>query len=542
MSGVDYSGRTLEGKYRLVRILGKGGMGSVYLGEHVIIGKLVAVKFLHAEYASNEEVVKRFYREAQAAAAIGHDAIIDVMDVGVSPEGEPYLVMEYLEGESLAALLTRVGRMDVPEACGILEPVLLALHAAHGKGIVHRDLKPENIFLVHREGEAPRIKVIDFGISKFAKGPGGTKLTQTGSVMGTPAYMSPEQARGASDVDQRSDLYSIGVIFYEMLTGVLPFVGENFTAMIISILTSDPRPPLEVCPSFPKEAESVLLRSLVKTPSGRYQNALEMLEALKGLGGFQQRQERLSRFTSGAVKKTFASGDLGGEEPKVVGGSGVAANILSQVARAGTPAGWAGTRPAALPGKKPVALIAGAAILAAAAGVAGVVLVLGGKAEVKAEAGAVPVAMPAAPAGAPTPGEKTVATVSIKVEGAPQGARILYDDMPVPQNPFKVQKSDAMMSLRVEAQGFEPAAVVVVPSEDRVVTVALAAAVGKPVETGSKGGFHGKRGPRGEAKRETAPAAPTAPVAPVAAPQPAPEKRKNLVEGARGTKIKTDFE
>ena len=213
----EYEGSVLNNKYRLIRLLGKGGMGAVYLGQHIIIGKSVAVKFLHAEFAAKKEVVKRFYREAQAAAAIGHDNIIDVLDVGISDTGEPYLVMEYLEGESLAALIQRKGVLDLSCACGIMEPVLQALFAAHSKGIVHRDLKPENIFLAHRPGGVPKIKLIDFGISKVTQAGSGEKLTQTGSVMGTPAYMSPEQARGSSDLDHRADIYSTGVILYEML-------------------------------------------------------------------------------------------------------------------------------------------------------------------------------------------------------------------------------------------------------------------------------------------------------------------------------------
>lgn len=208
---MDYSGRTLENRYSVTKLLGKGGMGSVYLGHHVKIGKRVAVKFLHAQFTSSPELVKRFYREAQAASMVQHSNIIKVMDVGVSDSGEPFLVMEYLEGESLAEMLKRKGILDIGAACGVLEPALLALSAAHDSGIIHRDLKPENIFMVHEESGFSGVKLIDFGISKFT-GPGDqSQLTQTGTLLGTPAYMAPEQVRGDKDIDRRADIYSMGV-------------------------------------------------------------------------------------------------------------------------------------------------------------------------------------------------------------------------------------------------------------------------------------------------------------------------------------------
>ena len=200
------TGALLDGRYRIVRLLGEGGMGSVYLASHVGLGRDVAIKFLHAELVSRDEVVGRFYREAQAAAAIRHKNIIEVFDVGVSPQGEPFLVMEYLEGESLAGLLKRAGPLNLGAACAVMEPVLQALHAAHRKGIIHRDLKPDNIFLAYQQGEPPVVKIIDFGISKFAQGEFDKWRTKTGSVMGTPAYMSPEQARGSAGLDHRTDI------------------------------------------------------------------------------------------------------------------------------------------------------------------------------------------------------------------------------------------------------------------------------------------------------------------------------------------------
>jgi len=305
------TGALLDGRYRIVRLLGEGGMGSVYLASHVGLGRDVAIKFLHAELVSRDEVVGRFYREAQAAAAIRHKNIIEVFDVGVSPQGEPFLVMEYLEGESLAGLLKRAGPLNLGAACAVMEPVLQALHAAHRKGIIHRDLKPDNIFLAYQQGEPPVVKIIDFGISKFAQGEFDKWRTKTGSVMGTPAYMSPEQARGSAGLDHRTDIYSMGTILFEMLTGALPFAGSNFAEYLSAMLIDDPRAPQSVCAGFPAEAEPLVRKALAKNPDQRFQNAAEMLEALTALPSFDARQERLTLLASTIEIRGFAAGDLG---------------------------------------------------------------------------------------------------------------------------------------------------------------------------------------------------------------------------------------
>jgi len=301
----------LDGRYRIKRLLGEGGMGAVYLASHVGLGREVAIKFLHAELVSRDDVVGRFYREAQAAAAIRHKNIIEVFDVGVSPQGEPFLVMEYLEGESLAGLLKRARPLSLGVACAVTEPALQALQAAHRKGIVHRDLKPDNIFLAYQEGEAPVVKLIDFGISKFTQGDFDKWRTKTGSVLGTPAYMSPEQARGSSSLDHRSDLYSMGTILFEMLTGVLPFAGNNFAEYLSAMLIDDPRPPQSLCAAFPAEAEPLLRKALAKSPDQRFQTASEMLDALAALPNYDARQERLTLLASTVELRGFAAGDLG---------------------------------------------------------------------------------------------------------------------------------------------------------------------------------------------------------------------------------------
>jgi serine/threonine-protein kinase len=306
MITADYTGTILDGKFEVIRLLGEGGMGAVYLARHKTINKPVAIKFLHAQLAEREDVVKRFYREAQAAAAIRHNNIIDVMDLGMSPKGEPYIVMEYLEGEGLGDRIEQEGPLSLPAASGIVEAALLALEAAHDKGIVHRDLKPDNIFLVHRKGELPGVKLIDFGISKFVAVRDQTKLTQDGSMLGTPAYMSPEQARGLENVDHRTDLYAMGVILYEILTGDVPFKGATYSELLLNMLTEEPRDPLTVNANFPEAARPVLTRALKKNPNERYQRAPEMLEAIRALSTLEDRVRDLSVLSSYLETKSAA--------------------------------------------------------------------------------------------------------------------------------------------------------------------------------------------------------------------------------------------
>ena len=216
------------GKYRLTRMLGKGGMGSVWEGVHTSLGTHVAVKFIETEYVDSQEARSRFENEARAAAKLASKHVVKVHDHGVMSDGRPFIVMEYLSGEPLDARLSRVGRISIQETAVIVQQVARALNKAHEAGIVHRDLKPENVFLVRDDEDGTEIaKVVDFGIAKFTDASGGlSSSTRTGSVLGTPYYMSPEQARGLRSVDTRSDLWSLAVIAYRAVVGELPFVGE----------------------------------------------------------------------------------------------------------------------------------------------------------------------------------------------------------------------------------------------------------------------------------------------------------------------------
>jgi serine/threonine-protein kinase len=277
----DPSGTILAGKYRIRGVLGRGGMGTVYEAERLTIGGVVAIKVLRADRSRDAKTVRRFYKEARAAAAIGHPNICEVHDLGGLDEGSPYLVMERLVGETLAVRLARDTVLPFDEAVDVLVQVLSALAAAHEKGIVHRDIKPENIFLAERIGCPPFAKVLDFGISKIigplrADGSDDTRLTQPGVVMGTPSYMSPEQVGGDRGLDARVDIYACGVILYEALTGRRPFTGRDLQTLLLQILTI--RPPLasQLRPGLPAGVDAVLERALARRRDDRYQTAREM--------------------------------------------------------------------------------------------------------------------------------------------------------------------------------------------------------------------------------------------------------------------------
>jgi serine/threonine-protein kinase len=279
-------GRHLN-NYEIVSLLGEGGMGTVYLALHPIMGRKAAVKVLKPELARDESLVSRFFNEARAANAIRHPNIIDIIDVGMLPEDNvPYMLMEFLEGESLATRLDRVRPLDVAQAVEIASQTASALAAAHSKGIVHRDLKPDNLFLVPDEmvGAGERVKVLDFGIAKLRDDLRGSSMkTRTGAIMGTAAYMSPEQCQGLIEkIDHRTDIYALGIILYEMLCGAPPFTSEGFGDLIIMHVMKEPEPPQHKNPEVPPEVNAAILRALAKAPSDRFQSMTEFLSALRG--------------------------------------------------------------------------------------------------------------------------------------------------------------------------------------------------------------------------------------------------------------------
>lgn len=294
----------LAGKYRLTRLLGKGGMGAVWEGVHATLGTRVAVKFIDAQYASSQDVRQRFVNEAKAAARLRSKHVVQVYDQGLLDDGRPYIVMEFLAGEPLDQRLDRLGRLPAAETALILLQVGRALAKAHAAGIVHRDLKPENIFLVWDEEDHTDVaKVVDFGIAKFTQsGPGtASSSTRTGAVLGTPHFMSPEQARGLRSIDHRTDLWALGVIAYRCIVGKLPFQGEAVGDLLVKICTTDPSPPSHEAEDAVAGFDEWTQRALARDPEARFQSAADLTESLCRLAGVEVRGAPLSTLSGGAA-------------------------------------------------------------------------------------------------------------------------------------------------------------------------------------------------------------------------------------------------
>jgi hypothetical protein len=278
------TGEIIDGKYRTIRLIGEGGMGAVYEAENIRIHRRVAIKVLHAGVAETAEAVQRFEREAQAAGRIGSEHIVEVLDLGNLPSGDRYMVMEFMDGDSLSGRIKKKGRLAPAELYPIAHQLLAALAAAHGAGIIHRDLKPDNVYLLRsRGGVADFVKLLDFGISKFNQlsGDSGFSMTRTGAVMGTPYYMAPEQAKGAKDMDHRVDLYAAGVILYEAVTGEVPFNADTFNELLFKIVLEEPRPVQQLVPDIDAGFAALVGKAMAREPAARFQSARDFQLALE---------------------------------------------------------------------------------------------------------------------------------------------------------------------------------------------------------------------------------------------------------------------
>jgi tRNA A-37 threonylcarbamoyl transferase component Bud32 len=267
------------GNYRILNKIGTGGMGAVFLAEHPLIGKRVALKVIHRELAGNREVVSRFFQEARAVNKIGNEHIVEIHDFGVTADGDHFFIMEYLEGRTLAAILLREKVLDVMRALHIGAQIAHALAAAHAAGIVHRDLKPDNIMLMTRLGDHDFVKVLDFGLAKVFSASTAVK-TAKGVLLGTPQYMSPEACESKGEVDHRTDIYALGVLMFQMMTGALPFDGESMGEVLVKQVTALPPVPRALNPAIPPSVEQILLRCLAKRVDARFATMMQLREAL----------------------------------------------------------------------------------------------------------------------------------------------------------------------------------------------------------------------------------------------------------------------
>jgi serine/threonine-protein kinase len=300
-------GAIVAGKYRLDAIVGEGGMGSVWSATHTGLGQAVAIKFISKDFVTSSEALRRFDAEAKAAAQLRSRHVVQVFDNGTLEDGTPYIAMELLRGENLYARVHRAGPIPLHEAVEILSQSCKALGRAHAAGIIHRDIKPDNIFLAQSDDDALLVKILDFGIAKFATGPNDHSSTRTGAVLGTPLYMSPEQARGLKTIDHRTDIYSLGLVAYTIFTGNLAFSSESFGDLLLQICTA-PLPSLCAnAPWLPAPMEAWFQRACARDPVNRFASAQEFADALRAACDMALRGSALP----GSMQGMQASGGLG---------------------------------------------------------------------------------------------------------------------------------------------------------------------------------------------------------------------------------------
>ncbi|AUX23721.1 protein kinase [Sorangium cellulosum] len=421
--GLVREGQVLAGKYRVERVIGAGGMGVVLAATHLQLEERIAIKLLLPEAARAGTLAERFMREARAAVKIKSEHVARVTDVGTLESGTPYMVMEYLSGSDLSEVVRAGGPMP-PEAA--VEYVLQACEAiaeAHAAGIVHRDLKPANLFLTRRADGSPCVKVLDFGISKVATGGADPRITDTTAVMGSPLYMSPEQLRSARDVDARTDIWSLGVILFELLTGAPPFDGATMPQLCVAIMQGAPRPLAAFRADVPQALEAVILRCLEKAPDRRFRSIAELAEALAPLA---TARARISVERIGGISRASAPPQQ----------TVVAENAVTSPTVMNTVPSWSGTlAPRRRPGRRALVL-AGAGVSVLALGALGVLGARsnGGAQETAASAAApaevasptataaTPPAASAAPSPAITPGVEADPAPATSLAAAPVGA------------------------------------------------------------------------------------------------------------------------
>lgn len=496
-------GRLLSGKYRLLRVLGEGGMGAVYEAEHTLIGRRFAVKVMHSLFTSIPDSVERFLREARAAGSIGHPNIIEVQDVGEEEDGTVYIVMELLTGETLEDVLNREGTVRPEQAIAIILQVLSALHAAHKKGILHRDLKPDNIFLAIDARGREEVKLFDFGVAKFQNlADDSLGLTKTGTVLGTPYYLAPEQAKGGKNIDEGIDIWSVGVVLYEMLTGQLPFEGDNYNEVLGKILLEEHEPIRSIVPEVPQALAAIAEKALAKDPKERYRAVSEMIEDLLPLHDADAEMMSTTVFT--ALRDSFlpvreiSSLELEELDPDSL--EPITNDSLVPIDRS-----LAQTVPSEPPPEPyelaPQRVLTARRVLAAGAIGAVLILILiviifGRRQNADSpplngpnDLGAAPTVSAAAmankepgrnprsmPEKEPASSQDNTATqsqdIQILLAGAPEGAEAYLDNEKT-VFPAKLSPSDTPMILKVIATGHEPFIKAIVPNRDQRIDIAM---------------------------------------------------------------------
>lgn len=481
-TGTFEPGRIFEGKYRVDRLLGRGGMGEVYAATHLLLDKPVAIKVLVAEYASDKTMVGRMIREARAAGATGHPNIALVTDMGWTGD-RPFIVMELLEGETLHDRVQR-GRVPLDQALPWMDQILDALEAVHAKGLVHRDLKPANLMLSPGRDGRIGVKVLDFGISKdLNEDVAATDHTGTGQIIGTPRAMAPEQAKALSDVDARADIHAAGSVLYTMLCGESPFAGPTVMAVLARLLEGRYEPASSINPATPPDIDTILAKALAVEPAHRYQSAREMRLALAEV---RKKLAEGVAFTSAGPPSVQADVDLPRERTLPTPAAPVPTHVpgptLTSVAESthnvqtGTTGGaqpleldvpddWQAGHsapPRAQPRRRSSINWGWWAMVLVLAGV-GVGAWLNWDALTGASAELIE-------AGS---GSASGEPVLILVDTTPKDAIVFVDGVQDDARPLQIPRSETPVKLRIVAEGYEPRVMQVVPSSTRRLTVAL---------------------------------------------------------------------
>jgi serine/threonine-protein kinase len=463
------------GNYVVKQKIGEGGMGFVFLAEHPLIGRRMAIKVIHPTYASNAEAVSRFFTEAQAVNKIGHQNIVDVTDFGQTPDGECYFVMEFLSGHALSDLLKQ-GLPNLQIAFHIASQIADALSASHEAGILHRDLKPDNVYLIGRGADRNFVKVLDFGLAKLTTGDAkASHKTRAGTVMGTPYYMAPEQCAGKPDIDGRADIYALGVILFEMVTGQVPFSGEGYGEVIVKHMTSPVPSVRQLNPNCPDWVETLIMGMLAKEPGTRYQTMAQVRDLI--LTGMQT-----GSLTATPGQATVAMQPLGSAPSYPRMGSSIPGVVANPISTLGLSAGESSVIPPK-PKRTGIMIVGGALALGAAAGI--FFAVNGGsKKASSAEPAAAPQPDPtqsvaAAPAPPPTPTAPT--RIVIHLTTTPDDAEIIVDGATIGHTPFdwSTDKSDQIRVVTFRHAGFDDKQKTITLSADGSIDTDLVAT--KPV-------------------------------------------------------------